>query len=147
MDVLSLVRKFYPGVNHVEDAKKSITIEVTNRDNKAATVKNHKSCAMAVACKRKLHADGVIISMSRAYVIKGDRALRYDVPGSVAREIVSFDRNGEFEPGEYALNRPGVGHQLGYGGSGPHKRKGKKPGKFNHITGKVRISLNSKMAA
>jgi hypothetical protein len=39
-----------------------------------------------------------------AWIIKGNLAVKYEVPESVAREIVSFDRHHDFRPGEYQLS-------------------------------------------
>lgn len=100
---LTIVQKVFPNVTRVVDATKDSKIEVTKRDTTSATVRNHKACAMAVACKRKLDLDGVIMSVSTAYLIKGDKATRYHVPPSVSREIVAFDRDAVFEPGDYNL--------------------------------------------
>ncbi len=101
---LSIVKKYHPGVTKIVDAKKDLEIEVTARDCKSAKCKSASSCAMARACDREF--DGAVISMSVAYMVKGDKATRYRVPQSVAREIVSFDRNHDFAPGEYTLTAP-----------------------------------------
>ncbi len=95
---LSIVKKYFPKVNRVIDADDRIIVEVTDADSKSKAVRDHNACAMAVACKRKMHADGVIIAVSTAYIVKGKKAIRYKVPESVAREIVSFDRDSYFEP-------------------------------------------------
>jgi hypothetical protein len=113
MNALEIVQKYFPEVTKVVDAKESITIEVTDKDNKSAFVRNHKACAMAVACKKKEHADGVIVSISKAYVIKGSTATRYTVPEHATREIVSFDRSAGFSPGEYKLLAPTFNKKLG----------------------------------
>src|SRR2546423_938497 len=57
---LQVVQKFFPEVTEVEDAKRNSIIEVTTRDEKTANKKSHKTCAMAVACKRKFALDGVV---------------------------------------------------------------------------------------
>lgn len=103
---LGIVKKFFPNVNTVIDGKKSIQVEVTKKDSSSSTVKNHKGCAMAVACKRTFKVDGVIISRNRAYLIKESTAVRYALPASVSREVVSFDRGAGFAEGVYALSRP-----------------------------------------
>lgn len=105
---LGIVRKYFPEVNKVADAKAPLSLEVTNRDQTIATRRAHKTCAMAVACKRKLNLDGVIISIKTAYMIKGKKAIRFAVPEHVSREIVSYDRGSSFEPGVYKLNVPDV---------------------------------------
>lgn len=110
---LTKVKRFFPNVTLVRDAKDPIDIEVTKSDSNAKAVKDHTACAMAVACKRKLHLDGVIISRSTAYLIKDRMATRYAVPDAVTREIVSFDRGASFEPGDYYLLPPKESQLLG----------------------------------
>ena len=73
---LSVVRKYFPKVKKVNDADAPLTVEVTGRDAAAGARKSHPECAMAVACKRTQHADGVVMSVRTAYIIKGDTATR-----------------------------------------------------------------------
>lgn len=147
---LAIVQGLFPEVKKLVDAKKDAKIEVTKADTKSATVRNHKACAMAVACKRKLNLDGVIMSISTAYLVKGDIATRYMVPPSVSREIVAFDRNAMFEPGEYLLKAPKGENLMGAGRHGtipsesPESRSGNFAKRFTHRTGGVRASLGSR---
>jgi len=134
------VRKFFPGVKHVVDATEPLNIEVTKGDVSTSKRKAHSECAMAVACKRAKHLDGVIIATSTAYLIKGDTATRYTVPDSVGREVVAFDRGGSFEPGEYKLIKPNS--PLGHGGSGSHAAAAYKRS-VPHVTTNVRAVLGS----
>ncbi len=142
---LNVVRKYFPEVNRVMDAKAHMNIEVTKHDDSVATKKAHKGCAMAVACKRKLNLDGVIISVKTAYMIKGKKAIRFIVPEHVSREVVSFDRGGHFEPGEYSLNKPTSTHRLGEGGhySGKHSGKSGTHTKTFKFTKGIRSVLGS----
>ncbi|HEX8838450.1 MAG TPA: hypothetical protein VF748_16020 [Candidatus Acidoferrum sp.] len=139
------VQRFFPHVRKVEDAKENLAIEVSEVDVNSAEVKQHHACAMAVACKRKTHADGVIVSVGTAFLIKGNIAYRYRVPESVAREVVSFDRNAGFAPGEYQLKRPLPCQRLGarknqarVGKGHPHPHKGKPD---RHMTAGIRTVL------
>lgn len=142
---LQVVQEFFPDVRSVVDADEPSIVEVTKRDSDSAAVRNHKACAMAVACKRKMAADGVIVSVSTAYVVRGKKAVRYHLPERVSREVVSFDRNGGFAPGEYALNVPDKSNRIGHmnGGSKRTNGKGKKV-KHHHTTG-IRTVLGSKL--
>lgn len=108
---LGIVQKYHPNVTKVVDAKKRVTISVTEKDCRYARKSSPDKCAMAKACEREY--DGAIISMSTAYLIKGEVATRYKTPPSVSREIVSFDRNHDFRPGEYTLNAIPKGNTLG----------------------------------
>lgn len=142
---LQNVQKYFPGVESVVDAKEPITVEVTKQDNKSAKVKNHQACAMAVACKRTMKADGVIVSVSTAYVINGTTATRYRIPESVSREVISFDREAGFDPGLYSLAVCEPTSKLGASRGGNTGRTGtgnKK--KTKHQTGGIRTVLGSK---
>jgi hypothetical protein len=143
---LAIVRKFFPEVSTVEDGRRKVRVEVTKKDGNSAAVRNHKACAMAVACKRSMNLDGVVISVNRAYLIKGDTAVRYALPESVSREVVSFDRNGGFAPGEYELRKP---PEQVKSIAPKRKRHGEKNGykaKFAHHTDGIRTALGSKNA-
>ena len=147
---LAIVQGLFPSVKKLVDAKTDRKIEVTKADTKSAKVRNHKACAMAVACKRKLNLDGVIMSISTAYLVKDEIATRYMVPNAVSREITAFDRNADFEPGEYQLKAPSGGEKLNSGRKGPIPEKstqsatGNFAKHFRHKTGGIRASLGSR---
>src|SRR6266550_2997179 len=131
---LAVVQKYFPQVEEVEDGTKPIEVEVTAKDSKSAAVRNHQGCAMAVACKRLTKADGVIVSISTAYIIKGKTATRYRVPAAVQREIISFDREAGFAEGSYNIRPMEPTSKLGHEKpTGPHKVTGK-PRRTFHYT-------------
>lgn len=142
---LDIVRRFFPKVTKVRDAKDSIDIEVTPADIRSSATKDHNSCAVATACKRAMHLDGVIVSRSMAYLVKGGVATRYHVPARVTREVVAFDRGGSFEPGEYRLNRPdehiALGHNRERGKPTPGSTKKHRP---HQLTANIRTALTRK---
>lgn len=148
MSALSNVQAAFPNVTKVVDAKKDASFEVTKADTKSAAVRNHTACAAAVACKRKLELDGVIMSVNTAYLVKGSTATRYKVPQSVSREIISFDRDAVFEPGDYRLKAPCQSARLGMKRGTDPVTAGPKNGglakRFRHKTGGLRASLGSK---
>jgi len=140
---LARVRRYFPQVEEVEDGLKSIEVEVTAKDSKSAAVRNHEGCAMAVACKRLTKADGVIVSISTAYIIKGKTAIRYEVPMAVQKEIVSFDREAGFAEGKYHLIPKPPSAKLGESvPTGPHKVTGKPRRTYHHTAG-IRTVLGS----
>lgn len=143
-EALKIVQEYFPEVKRVVDAKEPIVVEVTPADTRSAKVRNHQACAMAVACKRAEGADGVIVSMSMAYVINGPLATRYRLPQSVIREVVSFDREAGFDLGEYQLSPPVPTGKLGAvrGSNGKHTGEKKKIKRVHH-TGGVRTVLGS----
>lgn len=122
LHVLAKVNKYFPSVTEVKDASSHIDIEVTSEDCAASTSKEPSNCALATACKREKY-DGAIISLGVAYLITGNKALRYRVPSRIAREIVSFDRNHDFRPGAYRLNAPAKSEKMG----ATHKPTGTTP--------------------
>ena len=140
---LSIVQKFHPDVDKIKDATRAVTIEVTKSDVRSSQTKSHRTCAIATACKRMLHLDGVVISRAIAYLIKDGVATRYRVSDAAAREVIAFDRGGSFEPGEYRLVKPD--HTIALGverGTEPRpKDKRKKHDTPRHITTNIRAAL------
>jgi hypothetical protein len=137
---ITRIQKLFPKVQRVVDASTDVTVEVTRADQQRSNMKDPMGCAMARSCKRTFHLDGVIISLAKAYLIKGDLATRYNVPTSLAREVVSFDRNKTFEPGTYNLCHIAPSERLGRSYPSPHKAKGKPTGTrgLRHATTNVR---------
>jgi len=141
---LVIVRKFFPGVTEVNDGEKRIAVDVTIRDSNKSVALDHRHCALAIACKRSQHADGVIIGTKTAYIIKGKIATRYELLESTAREIVSFDRKAGFAPGLYDLVPPSKGRRIGEGGTGrTHNPSGRKV-RMKHYTAGIRTMLSRK---
>jgi hypothetical protein len=92
----------------VVDAKRALTLHITKADiaRAADSIKKPESCAAARACYRELHAKEVRIHTYRAYVRTNESNwVRYWVPTRLRQEIVAFDRGGQFEPGEYKLDK------------------------------------------
>ena len=81
-----IVKKFYPNVREVIHAKKPIRIEVTNADVNKSTRRDHSECALAQACKRTLKADGMIIAIKTAYIIKGKKAVKFSMMKSASKK-------------------------------------------------------------
>lgn len=143
---LGIVKKYFPKVTSVVDASRNTFIEVTKADASSKAVKNHNACAMAVACKRAFKLDGVIISRSKAYLIKGTRARRFDLPASVIHEIISFDRGAGFSTGKYELSRVAPTNKLGAREKRPKDNavRDNKSKRFRHITTNARTVLGGK---
>lgn len=109
---LNIVQKYAPSVRRVIDAKKGIEVKVLARDCQEGNRGKPDDCAMAKACMRDY--DGAIISKSVAYLIKGNTAFRFRVPSYLRTEIVSFDRDHDFRPGQYDLIAPHSTEKLGW---------------------------------
>jgi hypothetical protein len=141
---LSVVQGYFPGVHTVVDGHRPISIAVTPEDNRDSVVLDHRNCALAVACKRQQKADGVIIGVKTAYLIKGKVATRYHLRESTSREIVSFDRNGGFFDGSYDLMPPD--RELGtYKPTGPKMSSGNKR-QVKHFTKGIRSFIHKQDA-
>lgn len=142
--VPAALRKSFPAVRTVSDARRPIEITVESRDRQRGKIKSPQNCAMAQACKRQERADGALIRLSSAFIVKGSHATRYNVPESVRREIVSFDRHGDFQPGRYRLTAIPVSERLGADQrqKPAGKRTGSRPSNavkvWRHITAGVR---------
>lgn len=141
------IRKHFPGVNKVVDAKESINVTVTNADVRAANKKDQTGCAMAKACLRRPGVDGAIIQISKSYIIKGDTAIRYTTSEAVAREITSFDRGASFEEGQnYKLSKVSKSNRLDARPErerqqrAPHTTEAPKPTVHNHRTDNIRVT-------
>lgn len=140
---LTMIRHYFPKVTRVEDATKPSLVEVTPADARQGTTKNPRICALALACKRTFHADGVIIGLTVSWIIKGDVAIRYHNTDTISREITSFDRRGDFDPGIYGLSPISPAARLGRERSKNPNRSGKVTGtgakRFRHFTRGVRV--------
>lgn len=114
MSVLNQVKRLFPQVERVVDAKESIAINVSKADNAAGRKKDSTHCALAQACKRQKIADAAIIGLAISYLVKGTTATRYKTSVSVAREITSFDRHHDFAEGRnYVLGKVHKGARIG----------------------------------
>jgi hypothetical protein len=118
---LAHVNKLFPGVKRVVDSRTSLEVHVGEVDCKSAQPNEPDDCALARAVKREYKADGVIIGIGGSYIIRGDRAIRFQTTGSVGREITSFDRHHDFAPGVYRLSKVSPSRRLG---TRPGHRKG-----------------------
>lgn len=109
-----LIKERFPQVKTVSDAEGPIRVSVTRKDQAGSNPLQPDSCAMARACKRELDVDGAIIGVGTSYIVQGTNVVRFCTPVSLAREITTFDRHGEFAAGEYSLSRMNPSRKIGY---------------------------------
>ena len=134
------VHRLFPQVKTAYDATDAIEVSVRPKDCQDAETLNPMECALARAAKREHKATGAIIGMATSYIIKGTTAIRYQTPQSVQREIVSFDRHGDFSPGEYYLYPKPQGARLGAEWRRPPRPSGPKTQKRKvHKSARVRV--------
>lgn len=90
----------------IVDAKESIRIEVIPQDIERAKQKNSKCCAFVRACERQLPGvEAAFVFRTKAWVEYEDKIVRFDLPTSVQKEIVAFDRAKAMEPGIYQFDK------------------------------------------
>jgi hypothetical protein len=142
---LAMIRRYFPAVITVEDARKTAIVEVTESDNSHAEVKSHRTCALALACVRFFHADGVIIGLTTSWIVRGTIATRFKNAATVSREITSFDRKAGFDAGRYLLTPANKAGRLGMVRSANPNRQSRRSGTraFRHYTRNVRTTLAS----
>ena len=89
------------------DANKAIVVDVTKADCNKADRKNPEQCALARAVEREYKGKGVVAAYffrSCAWLEYKDKLVRYHLPPSTQKEVVSFDRGAGFMPGRYQLS-------------------------------------------
>lgn len=142
---LSMIRQYFPKVDKVGDSDKPVIVEVTAEDVAKSEVKNHETCALAIACKRFFKADGVVIGLTTSWIVRGKTAIRYRNAGTVSREITSFDRKAGFDVGFYLLTPASPSNKLGTVRAYDPVRSGRKGlgrrPQFKHYTRNVRTTL------
>jgi hypothetical protein len=89
----------------VVNGARRVKLHISPLDTKIAAKKDHKACAAALAALREVpNCVAARVHLGRAYLLKKDGNWhRYKVPEALRTEIVSFDRGGGFEPGDYEL--------------------------------------------
>lgn len=87
------------------DSAKPLDVHVTPGDIRKAKPHDQTGCAIAHAVRRETRAKNVYVLRSTVWVDDGKGHLvRYGLPPSLQKEIVSFDRNKDFRPGDYHLS-------------------------------------------
>lgn len=96
----------------VVDAKKALYVGVTTKDVISAKRKNSEHCALARAALRLPDVNGAYVFRSMAFIEYPNRMERFQLPSSVQKEIVSFDRAQIFADGVYQLTPPAPSSRL-----------------------------------
>ncbi len=99
----------------ISDAREPLVLEVKKSDITKALQKNSRCCAYARACKRSQSASGLkeaFFFRSTAYLEYGDKMVKYALPPSVQKEIVSFDRAKVMAPGVYKISPPSKSQRI-----------------------------------
>lgn len=97
----------------IVNATEKLTINVPPRLAQSKRRRNAYHCVFAEACNRLPEVAEAIIHLSTAYLrFEGeDHWTRFRVATRLRDQIVTFDRHGDFEPGEYSLSPIQPSHQ------------------------------------
>lgn len=95
------------------DATSPMVLTLTRADVRAAQPRNSKECAFALAAKRIPGVKAAYFFRTMAWLEFKGTLVRYQLPVSVQKEIVGFDRSRRMVPGEYHLRAPSGGQTLG----------------------------------
>jgi len=143
------IRRKFPEVTKIIDADGPIQVRVTPADCDGATTQDPNHCALARAAMREYRADAAIIGMSTSYLIfsKKKLAVRYQTSQAVQRELVSFDRHHDFEPGSYIMQPKRPSRRFGadaYTRHDPRPRHdAEQRGQTVHHTARVRTLMHN----
>jgi hypothetical protein len=88
----------------VVDATKPAKITITPKDIAKGDNKNPSGCAAAVAAMHSVeNCISARVHVGRVYIEQKKRWVRYNTSDALRTEIITFDRCGQFAPGEYTL--------------------------------------------
>lgn len=87
----------------VENADKPLSISISKKDVLWGNTKDPSGCAAARCLSRMPYVEEARVHIARTYIKVKGKWHRYLTPPSLRQEIVSFDRGGTFQPGEYEL--------------------------------------------
>lgn len=125
----------------VKDATQKVKIKITKTDCTKGATKDPGACAAARACLRQVpDCHKARVHIGRTYLQVGEKWLRFQTPLALRSEIISFDRGGAFEPGDYELRPLSVAERKGRGkrhssGAPKHGRPGHHRIKPHIVTG------------
>lgn len=94
------------GGKKVVNAKKRVTLTISEADARTGASKEPNACAAAKAAMREVpNCVEARIHIGRAYLLDKhqNKWVRYKTSDALRSEIIAFDRGGSFEPGDYDL--------------------------------------------
>lgn len=129
----------------VVNATKRLILSISQEDVAAGKTKAPDACAAAIACVRQLGAISAKVHLARTYVEFNNKWVRFQTPGNLRTEIVSFDRGHKFEASDYILSPifPSDAAKLGgMQGTAPKRydKPNPTPRRKHHVTTGVRAS-------
>lgn len=115
------------------DSKQSIKLDVFDADIEQSLRKNSKCCAFARAAKRKPGVRAAYFFRTTAWLEYDRKIVRFMLPPSVQKEIVSFDRSRVMAPGTYQLSAPSGSTGM----PAVQARSDKRPGRHQPASGAI----------
>lgn len=98
----------------IVDGKKKLRITITDADVRKGINKKPGSCAAALCLMREYHCIEARVHLSRTYLrFDAKRWVRYETPRSLRDQIVRYDTNNKFDPGDYEIKPFHPSRQLG----------------------------------
>lgn len=88
----------------VVEATEPLPITLSYGDIEKACQKDSSMCAFSRAAKRNHRCANAYFLRSTAYIEYKDKVVKYQLPPSMQKEIVSFDRSKVMAPGHYRLS-------------------------------------------
>lgn len=107
------------------DAVEPLRIEVSKGDVRGAKRKDPSNCAFSRACRRTYGVDAAFFFRSRAWLQSNGKLIRFEMPASMQKEIVAFDRSKHMEPGVYQLKPPAPSSTRAYAKAYDKRRRDK----------------------
>jgi hypothetical protein len=136
------------------DSKANLVIHLHKKDCDIGEPNSPSRCAFALAATRELRAVKAYFYLTVAWLEYPDKLVRFSLPTSVQKEIVSNDRGAKARPGVFQLSKPTIGRTMdarrkadAYRADKNHRTHGKSPRKRNsvyHRTVDVRTVANTK---
>lgn len=124
----------------IVDADEPLILEIKPMDVVRGQPQEADGCAIVRAARRTFDIVEARVHLSRTYLrTSNGEWLRYITPQAVRTEIISYDRGGSFEPGEYRFPVASPGQRLGVGKpTGPKNGRSKKRTKPHIIRTNIR---------
>lgn len=107
-------------INGIEvfDAVRPVVLHIRRHDTVKGLPRSPEGCAAALSACRLPGVIEARVYRARTYLLRQDANgrkhwSRHITPGSIRSEIISIDRGGRFEPGDYRIMPPAKSMKLG----------------------------------
>lgn len=132
--MISFMAKKHPDITAVYDAMEPIQITLSDPDVKTGVAKDRNKCAFATAACRLFKSDDAYVGIQMACLKFGNKLIRFNIPESVSREIVCFDRYKNCDPSK----------EYRFSAVTPHRRLSRIQEEPKHHNGKIKKARKGK---